>query len=414
MRGLQTITAAFIILSFVVSGSFAYADHAVDINTADAKQLATLKGIGEVKSQNIIDYRESNGLFSKIEDIQNVSGIGPATYEDIKDHIVASGGQDTGTSEDSKAETTGSSDSTDDSSGASRPQVKGATYTSELEQSPQRAEKRISADAGPDRTVAVGAPVEFAGKGYGFTGDLLQKADYRWNFGDGYTAFGKNKTHFYRYTGDYVVVLTVSAGEYTDSDRAIISVRDPDFSITAEPAPESLITITNESDREMDLSGWSVTAGGREFVLPEDTIALPEAKIRLPKEVTQFAFTRGAPVGLHYPSGLLAASHIWPSETSSRDKYIPPARSAASGKQNNQEASSTENFLEGVDVATSSAAAVGALDSSGTGNGRSFGGMWAAAFMGLVILAAAAAVFVRRGKNEGVSSFADEFEIVED
>jgi len=64
-----------------------YADHAVNINTADQAALVTLIGIGEVKAKAIIDYRLANGPFTAKEDIQDVSGIGPAIYEDIKDHI---------------------------------------------------------------------------------------------------------------------------------------------------------------------------------------------------------------------------------------------------------------------------------------------------------------------------------------
>ncbi|HUF39810.1 MAG TPA: ComEA family DNA-binding protein [Anaerolineales bacterium] len=59
----------------------------VDINNATLAQLESLPGIGPAIAQRIIDYREDNGPFAKISDIVNVSGIGPATYEQIKDRI---------------------------------------------------------------------------------------------------------------------------------------------------------------------------------------------------------------------------------------------------------------------------------------------------------------------------------------
>lgn len=59
----------------------------VNINTADITTLQTLSGIGESKAEAIIEYREKNGNFQKIEDIKNVSGIGDAVYEKIKDNI---------------------------------------------------------------------------------------------------------------------------------------------------------------------------------------------------------------------------------------------------------------------------------------------------------------------------------------
>ena len=62
-------------------------DSLVNINIASKEKLMELSGIGESKALDIINYRELNGKFSKIEDIKNVSGIGNAIYEKIKDHI---------------------------------------------------------------------------------------------------------------------------------------------------------------------------------------------------------------------------------------------------------------------------------------------------------------------------------------
>ena len=60
----------------------------VNINTADSATLQTIPGIGPSKAERIIEYRTSNGRFSSIEDIKNVSGIGDKTYESIKDYLV--------------------------------------------------------------------------------------------------------------------------------------------------------------------------------------------------------------------------------------------------------------------------------------------------------------------------------------
>jgi competence protein ComEA len=56
----------------------------VNINRASQAELESLPGIGPVTAQKIIADREENGLFSKIEDIERVSGIGPAKFEQIK------------------------------------------------------------------------------------------------------------------------------------------------------------------------------------------------------------------------------------------------------------------------------------------------------------------------------------------
>lgn len=59
----------------------------IDINTASQSELESLPGIGPTTAKKIIEYRETNGPFLSIEDIINVSGIGPGTYERIKDLI---------------------------------------------------------------------------------------------------------------------------------------------------------------------------------------------------------------------------------------------------------------------------------------------------------------------------------------
>lgn len=59
----------------------------VNINTASVEELDLLPGIGPTAAKNIVEYRVENGLFVFLEDIQKVTGIGPLTYERIKDLI---------------------------------------------------------------------------------------------------------------------------------------------------------------------------------------------------------------------------------------------------------------------------------------------------------------------------------------
>ena len=62
----------------------------IDINRAESWLLEALPGIGEVTAQAIVDYRNENGNFRRIEDLLKVSGIGPGTFEKIKDYITVS------------------------------------------------------------------------------------------------------------------------------------------------------------------------------------------------------------------------------------------------------------------------------------------------------------------------------------
>ena len=62
-------------------------DELININTANVEQLTQLSGVGPAIGGRIIDHREKNGPFNTIEDIMAVSGIGPKTFEKIKDEI---------------------------------------------------------------------------------------------------------------------------------------------------------------------------------------------------------------------------------------------------------------------------------------------------------------------------------------
>ncbi|HVN14908.1 MAG TPA: helix-hairpin-helix domain-containing protein [Anaerolineales bacterium] len=59
----------------------------VNINTATLDELDTLPGIGPTTAQKIVDYRTQHGPFQRIEDIMNVSGIGPATFDKLQNLI---------------------------------------------------------------------------------------------------------------------------------------------------------------------------------------------------------------------------------------------------------------------------------------------------------------------------------------
>ena len=63
----------------------------ININTATQTTLETLPGIGPVTAKAIIQYRQENGPFSEIQGIQAVSGIGPVTFEKIKEFITVGG-----------------------------------------------------------------------------------------------------------------------------------------------------------------------------------------------------------------------------------------------------------------------------------------------------------------------------------
>jgi competence protein ComEA len=68
-------------------GSSSSAGVLVNLNTATLDQLDTLPGVGPVLAQAIIDYRTKRGKFTKIEELQEVDGIGSKTYAQIAPHV---------------------------------------------------------------------------------------------------------------------------------------------------------------------------------------------------------------------------------------------------------------------------------------------------------------------------------------
>ena len=59
----------------------------ISLNQADTWLLEALPGIGPGKAQAIVDYRNKNGAFRRIEDLLKVSGIGRSTLDSIKELI---------------------------------------------------------------------------------------------------------------------------------------------------------------------------------------------------------------------------------------------------------------------------------------------------------------------------------------
>lgn len=63
----------------------------VNINTASEKELKNLPRIGDVVAKRIVEFREKNGKFQKLEDLMLVKGIGKKLFETLKPYIAISG-----------------------------------------------------------------------------------------------------------------------------------------------------------------------------------------------------------------------------------------------------------------------------------------------------------------------------------
>lgn len=78
--------AFVLVLLSVVFAAQAWAA-GIDLNTADSSALESLPGIGPSKAAAIIQYRTDNGPFKTVDELDNVSGIGPSTLTSVRDLV---------------------------------------------------------------------------------------------------------------------------------------------------------------------------------------------------------------------------------------------------------------------------------------------------------------------------------------
>jgi competence protein ComEA len=65
----------------------------VNLNTASSEQLETLPGIGKSTAERILEYRQKNGSFKKVEDLMNVRGVGEKSFLKLKPLVTVATGK---------------------------------------------------------------------------------------------------------------------------------------------------------------------------------------------------------------------------------------------------------------------------------------------------------------------------------
>ena len=306
-KTLTSFLAPFLFFAVFACALPAGAAELVNINTADQSTLETLNGIGPSKAQAVITYRTQNGPFAKIEDIMNVSGIGTATFNNIKDYI-----------------TVGGSGSTAQTSAASSSSTSVQTQTQTQAQSQNQA-----AGAGPpaitviitvDGRVTAGGGSYFSAVAYGAQGEpILNNTRFVWNFGDGAVAEGTRVFHVYAYPGRYAVSVTGSYNYSSGVDRVVVEAVGAAVSLEAKG--DGSLLIRNKSSKEINIGLWSLVDGGTSYVIPEDTIILAGEGVRFAPAVTGLS---GSPSAvLLYPNSMPAAAATVSADSPLRGERVP-------------------------------------------------------------------------------------------
>ncbi len=278
IAGLLTI---FLITPFVAFAAL------ININTADAALLDTLPGIGPSKAAAIIDYRTQHGLFVHIEDIQNVSGIGPSTYADIAPLITVGGTVSTTTNTTTTATSTVSTASSGSASFYTPPPT---TLTLEL--------------FGTEKAV-LNVSIPLIARLTTKSGTIDSSAQVTWSFGDGSSAVGTNVEKTYRYPGTYLVTVLASDGEARAREEMTIKVTSALVRIST--ITSDGIIVANDSLNRLDLSGWRLRTDTGLFRIPDGMTILPQANVLFPFTIMNMPVTFSAT--LTYPSGGTAAQY---------------------------------------------------------------------------------------------------------
>lgn len=87
MAALMLLAAPVLAMPASAAGAVGAATEKININTAGVDEFVALPGIGHAYAERIVEYRQKNGPFKRLEDLLNVRGIGEKTYERIKDRV---------------------------------------------------------------------------------------------------------------------------------------------------------------------------------------------------------------------------------------------------------------------------------------------------------------------------------------
>jgi len=377
-----------VILSFP---AFAHAA-LININTADKVTLMSLEGIGDTLASRIIAYRKANGPFKAIEElVPNIERLYQSEFDKIKSYITVG---DTSVSDVSNATSNETASST--VSDSSKDDT--TTYT------PPPAALSIIVSGNEDAFLEV--PLSLAARVTAKSGAPDASAQVVWSFGDGSSTTGNTVEKTYHYTGTYLVVATASDGSATARDELTVTVRPAQVRVL--PVSGDGITIVNDANERLDLSGWRLTTDMGSFRIPTGMILLPKASVLLPFAVTNLPISFEA--ALQYPDGVIAtrttlaaatAAPVQPSLDAVSYEQVqavePAISTSVSGATHEKTAVNAPAPVSNKETGAGAVSTTAENGTAAVGNSSAAGifkSPWTLSFLGMVMLAGSAFIFL--------------------
>ncbi len=276
---------------------------------------------------------------------------------------------------------------------------------------PPKKKKFITIFIGSDREVTVGAAEFFTADAYTENKEESPYVTYRWNFGNGVVQEGKKVLQQYDYPGVYVVwVAGITADRISSTARITVTALPANLYVSS--VTPSYISLKNDSGRELDLSLWSLRAGGEIFMFPKNTILVSGATVTFSNISTGLNTSDAKSVALLYPNGREASIYTPKIHRVATVLRVNPSKNTSTVTSASGEESQVYTQSDSDSSRNGQAASI--KTAIGKNSNNLF--LWVFALFG-ILASAIFAIFLHRkdvseGQEKGLT--ADDFEIIED
>jgi hypothetical protein len=297
------------------SGSGAFATNVANLNASPSAALALTLSTTEFR-RNFYYQDPTAGTYTltaqaALRTGSSCTGWSPASgvqWAAMQQIVIGNATSNGSSDSSSSSDASSSSETSDDQSDASTTQTQTANTSAPVSSYVAPPVPDLYADAGGDRTVIVGADVEFNAQAYDKNQNVLDPGTVRfaWNFGDGAIAEGESVLHHFDYPGRYAVVLDIAQDKFAASDEMIATAEPAALSFSA--LPDGGVEIDDKAGHDLDLSDWIVrqSAGlfAPQFMVPDHSVILSGSSMRISKTTLQFFASSSTE--LEYPNGASA------------------------------------------------------------------------------------------------------------